>query len=780
MTPSATSNSALTVLDHLVKHLRARNVQIGGQERPAAIIWTDPKAEWKPVIPTIQTRLDELLVLGDLAPDMRTGPAIWIRCLVDRTLDEPILPSDRAPIVYLPGVARQELRAGEECRPELRSLVELMFRGTLWLQHNGSDWGVTSFLTSTKTLGLDIARNSRTIEAMLRALPEVVLTPIAQLAVRRLEADDFDRMLSDDLIRDVLRWMGNPDGTKVQLGSNGWGAFCNRCREELAFNPEVDADVTAGERLAEGDGEWAKVWDRFMESPTAYKGIDELLRRSRPRTTLALDRSRWPDLNDEDEQFVRKKLAGVTSLQHDRACDAVVKLESKHGLRRESVWSRLDQTPMAEVLEPLSRLASVVRTAIGGNTPDDVAIAYLDRGWIADAATWEALGAAPTPDEELIKKAVRHLLEPWLDDSCRAFQAAVERMGLPGSTSQTPVEAGKDTCILFVDGLRYDLGRRLGEMLEGRGCRVNVGRRWSGIPTVTATAKPAVTPVAPAIAGEILGEDFAPKIRKTGKPATAVNLRAEMQSRGYQVLTSDTIDWPQGVPARGWGETGDIDTLGHQRGSRVARQIPEELEHLTERVIALLDAGWQNVRIVTDHGWLLLPGGLPKVDLPKHLTETRWSRAAVISGESTPDVMRVPWYWNSAQSFATPPGSACFNKSDEYSHGGLSIQECLIPDILVERVDKATISASIRSITWRGLRCNVGAQTSGSGVTADLCLDRPSGKSVVAASKALEEDGSVSLVLSDDQHENDQLVLVLLDDSGKVLAHSPTRVGIDT
>ena len=66
MTPSATSNSALTVLDHLIKHLRARSVQIGGQERPAAILWTDPKAEWTPVIPTIQTRLDELLVLGDL------------------------------------------------------------------------------------------------------------------------------------------------------------------------------------------------------------------------------------------------------------------------------------------------------------------------------------------------------------------------------------------------------------------------------------------------------------------------------------------------------------------------------------------------------------------------------------------------------------------------------------------------------------------------------------------------------------------------------------------
>ena len=361
-----TADATLTVLDHLIEHLRARDFQIDGKERPAAILWTDPKAEWEPVIPTIQTRLDELLVLGDLAPNMRTGPAIWVRCLVDRTLDEPALPGDRAPIVYLPGVARQDLRAGEECRPELRPLVELMFRGALWLQHNGRDWGVASFLTSTRTLGLDIAQDDRTIEAMLRALPEVVLTPIAQLAVRRLEADDFDRMLSDDLIRDMLRWMGDPDGTKARLGSSGWGAFCNRCREELAFDPEVDADITAGERLGKGDDEWAKVWDRFVESPTAYKGIDELLRRSQPRTILLFDRSRWPDLNEEDEQSVCKELAGLTGLPHGRACDAVLALEREHGPRRKSVWARLGQTPMADVLEPLSRLADVARTAHGG------------------------------------------------------------------------------------------------------------------------------------------------------------------------------------------------------------------------------------------------------------------------------------------------------------------------------------------------------------------------------------------------------------------------------
>jgi hypothetical protein len=267
---------------------------------------------------------------------------------------------------------------------------------------------------------------------------------------------------------------------------------------------------------------------------------------------------------------------------------------------------------------------------------------------------------------------------------------------------------------------------------------------------------------------------------KTDKTANVQNLRSEIEGRGYQILGKDKMDWPQTQPARGWEEFGEIDSLGHKLGVRMARQIPEELDRLAERIISLLDAGWSAVRLVTDHGWLLLPGGFPKVDLPKHLTASRWSRCAVIAGGSAPDVVRVPWHWNPSQSFATAPGVACFNKSEEYTHGGLSVQECLIPDILIERGGEVTVSASITSVTWRGMRCFVEATTRGVGVTADLRLDRPSGTSAAAAAKPIEKDGAVSLVLADDEHETAQLVLVLLDDTGKVLAQIPTRVGVDT
>ena len=778
-----------TVLDRLIASLRAKAAPLDGQAPPAAVLWTDPGSEWKPLIDLLIENVEETLVLGDHDPARRTGPAIWLRCVVDRTLDEPRLPGDRPPIVYLPGVARQELRAGAECPDALKPLVELLFRGALWHHPNGGDWTVNAFLTSPKTLGLDVADDRVTAAALSRALEEVARTPVAQLEGRRLEADDFDRMLAGDVVRDLLRWMGDPDAARSRLGANGWHAFCNRCRDELAFDPAREADVTAGERMAAGEGGWAAVWERFAEAPGGYGDVAGLLRRSAPAGGLRFEaRERWPDLNEADEAAVRDALRELPGLAHDAACEAVAGLERAHGGRRAWVWARLGQAPMAEVLEPLARLADGARRVPGGTEPADVAAAYGDRGWQADLGAWQALAAAPPADEACVAAAVRHLLEPWLDASARAFQAAVERAPLPGAGGQPPVEADDDGCLVFVDGLRFDLGRRLAERLEERGFAVERRWRWAALPAVTGTGKPAVTPVAEALEGDAPGQTFGARLKDGGRPADAAALRAALETRGYQILDAPAADGrvggggsaaPSAHPARGWLETGEFDALGHQRGARLARDLEPELERVADRIARVLDAGWTSARVVTDHGWLWLPGGLPKVDLPKHLTESRWARCAVTAGESGPGVVRVPWHWNAAHRVATPPGAACFNRSEEYAHGGLSIQECLVPDLLVTRTHGGETAAGVTSVTWRGLRCFVEADVRGGPVTADLRLGRPAGASVAAAAKPVDAEGAVSLVLADDEHEAAALVLVLLDEAGRVLAQRPVRAGED-
>ena len=767
-----------TTLDHLARSLRARASTPTGQAKPVAILWTDPKAEWRALLPTALSRIPELLALGDYRPDHRIGPAIWLRCVVDGAIKAPALPADTTPIIYLPGVERGQLRAGEDCPDALKPLVELMYRGALWHHPNGRDWSVAAFLRSTAGPNLDIAPDHGTNAALLGALDQVALTSGEQLRGRRLDASDFSQLAGVDVVRDILRWMADPQGARSRMDGSSWNLFRTECRSVLQFDPETDADVSAGARLGKGTDRWADVWDRFTEAPEVFPGVPELLARSRPAGELPLDRERWPDLNEEDEKSLRRALAGLTELPHPEARQAVAALEKEHAHRRSWVWARLRRSPFAMLLEPLAQLAESAGTAIGGATLGDAAQVYTDRGWLADASAREALAMAPPEEEHTVASAVRHLIEPWLDDSARAFQASVDRQPLPSAGDQPAVVAAEDECIVFVDGLRYELGCRLAERLEAIGSRTTIGHRWAAIPTVTATAKPAVTPVADEVAGAQLGAKFEPAMRDSGRTARVKELREAMEASGYQIINAGTLEIPLDAGARGWLETGEIDKHGHHhRAVPFARQIERELDGLVRRITRLLKAGWRSVRVVTDHGWLLLPGGLPMVTLPRHLTESKWARCAVISGDSRPDAPLHPWHWNPNEWFASPPGIACFSRRDEYAHGGLSIQECLTPEIKVEGTGPSGPTAAIRGVSWRRFRCNIAVKVRGGSVTADLRLESPAGRSVASSPKPVDADGLASLVLADDEHEDAELVLVVTDADGRVLAQQPTRKG---
>lgn len=781
MTSRSAQNHAKgdTLLEVLTHHLRTCTSVSDGIEPPAAILWVDPQAQWRTLMPTLVKSIPELLIFGDYDPDTHTGPAIWLRCMVDRTLETPVLPEEYTPILYLPGISRQLLRAGEDCPNELQPLVELMYRGNLWLQRGGHDWTATAFMTSSDALGLELSGDNQTTEALLRALPEFATEPLARFQGHRLEADDFDQMLTTDVVRDLLLWMNDPATTRERFGGDRWAAFRNQCKQQFHFDPDTDDETTAGERLGIGEAAWATLWKRFEEAPANYQGIPELLRRSKP-SELIFDGSRWPDENQNDEDDVRRVFAELVNLSHAEASAKVLELEIKHGARRSWVWSQLNLSPMARVLAPLSELARYAGNAIGGQSPDDIARSYIESGWRADHAAWQAIAMVKGNDLELVRGVVQRLLESWMDDSARAFQNALNGCPLPDQAHVETITAPENGCLVFADGLRYDLGENLRDRLEARGCRVRMNYRWAATPTVTATAKPAVTPVTKNIIGERLREDFAPLMSDTKKPANAGALRDALKKEGYQILSGDMGDSPEADQARGWTEEGKIDTRGHQLQGDLPQILDKELESLTDRIISLLDCGWQTIRVVTDHGWVYLPLGLPKVELPKHLTASKWARCAAIVEGAQVDVPSATWYWNTAEYFATAPGVACFTASNCYAHGGLSIQECLTPDIHIERVGGSAEHASIESVTWKGLRCFVVATDISDTVTADLRLKTPTGQSVAATIKSLDEDGSASLVLEDDEYELADLVVVLLGSDGKILAKHKTKVGIDS
>ena len=171
-----------TVIEALVQSLEAAaKFNSNDVVRPCAVLWTDHDAQWQLLIPQLRRFLPQLLTLGDYEPETRIGPAIWLRSVVDQALPDVELPEGTTPIVYLPGVSRQELRAVQECSDRLKPLVELQYRGVCWAQKNGKDWTVAAFLVSGEGgLGLDVAHDANTRQAMLGALAELATTPVDQ------------------------------------------------------------------------------------------------------------------------------------------------------------------------------------------------------------------------------------------------------------------------------------------------------------------------------------------------------------------------------------------------------------------------------------------------------------------------------------------------------------------------------------------------------------------------------------------------------------------------
>ena len=306
---------------------------------------------------------------------------------------------------------------------------------------------------------------------------------------------------------------------------------------------------------------------------------------------------------------------------------------------------------------------------------------------------------------------------------------------------------------------------------------VILSTRWAGLPTVTATAKPAVSPVSKSIKGLSLGEDFLPVTADGEKPLTTDRFRKLLASAGYQYLGADETGDPVG---RGWTENGELDKLGHSLQSKLASRVEEQVELLLERIEVLLEAGWREIRVVTDHGWLWLPGGLPKVDLPKYLTASRWARCAAIKGGSKVEVPTVRWHWNVHERVAVAPGIACFGAGNEYAHGGLSLQESLVPVIRVTAGKAAAkTTAEIAEVSWAGLRCRVRVEAAQPGLSVDLRTKVNDAGSSVSQARVLDAKGTASLLVADDELEGTPAVVVVLDASGHVIAKQPTIIGGD-
>ncbi|HEX8820308.1 MAG TPA: BREX-1 system phosphatase PglZ type B, partial [Archangium sp.] len=445
----------------------------------------------------------------------------------------------------------------------------------------------------------------------------------------------------------------------------------------------------------------------------------------------------------------------------------------EHGPRRGWVWAKLGKARMATVLRHLVALADATEAPVGGSHLDGVASWYASAGWRADGAALAALALADHADGAAIYGAVRALYLPWLQRAAERLREIVQTSGYP-KPHGVPVEDG--TCLLFADGLRWDVSAVLAERLLTAGKRVAHDGRWVAFPPVTGTSKPDISAIRDQLTGGAGAADFTPSVKATGKTLDSVTFRKLMAAAGVQVLEGTEVGNPSG---RGWTEFGDIDKYGHKHGCKTARHVDDQLRELEQRVAELLAAGWKRVRIATDHGWLLVPGGMPPAKVPAGLAESRWGRCAVLKATSKADLPALPWAWDETVEVTYAPGVGAFYANTEYAHGGLTVQECYTP-VLTVTLDKPNVDGSIDELRWLGMRCKVKVSSSASGLVVDLRRKvADAASSLALGPKTVGADGTCSVPVADPDLAGTAAFVVLLAPDGTVLDKKPTTIGGD-
>jgi hypothetical protein len=354
----------------------------------------------------------------------------------------------------------------------------------------------------------------------------------------------------------------------------------------------------------------------------------------------------------------------------------------------------------------------------------------LHRHWEGRLLNLDPEESGGVADFEQLVAKVRQEYASFLDELNRAFVQKVEHANfeLGKWPRQSHVFAeriapalieGRKTVYLIVDALRYEMGAELVEGL-GEDFEIVLDAGVSCLPSITTVGMAALMPVAEkglelAVSGAKLGvvvDGQTLKDRASRMAFLAENIpqglvllklaevlkltskrKKELANAQLIVVTSQEIDR--------LGEEGDDQ-------SDTRRWMDEMLEQLRRSIRILVRLGAERFVITADHGYLFAeqletgllmdaPGGTT-VELHPRVWIGRGGRAADGYLRVTAGQLEL----GGDLEFAFPKGHACFRVrggAGGYFHGGISLQEMIIPIAVLRTKAAATAGQGAARVT---------------------------------------------------------------------------------
>jgi len=337
--------------------------------------------------------------------------------------------------------------------------------------------------------------------------------------------------------------------------------------------------------------------------------------------------------------------------------------------------------------------------------------AEIDRSYLSLHQVW-AEGA----EDEVFGLSLQELVQSadgsyrsFADSLQNGFVAAVSTSSWPASELPRQVEVydrylapavakGDLTAYVLVDGLRYDLAKEVLRILSA-GLSAQVHAACAQLPTKTEVGMAALLPQS---AGELRVDAGADGLSVTvaGEDVSTAPKRDEYYQRHWgdrcKVMTLDELlalgprkRLPENVKLVVVRDSG-IDKAGEADGKRLPAALPGAITQIAKAVHKLRALGARLVVIAADHGFIYAPAAGPGdvVAKPNGDWVVAKDRFLLGRGESSPHTVRfaprdvgVPC---DAEALVFPRSLGTFQAGTAYYHGGLSLQECVVPVICIE------------------------------------------------------------------------------------------------
>jgi hypothetical protein len=137
--------------------------------------------------------------------------------------------------------------------------------------------------------------------------------------------------------------------------------------------------------------------------------------------------------------------------------------------------------------------------------------------------------------------------------------------------------------------------------------------------------------------------------------------------------------------------TSEIDNLGHKTGHELSKYLDQMVGDLRLAVEKLHGFGYGTVHVVTDHGFVLLADDGDRVDVPKAQAAIRGDRYLFLGEGAVVDdsMLTLPMSIDDRLRLAFAPGVACFGTPKQYVHGGISLEELVVPHLVSVAAQKS-------------------------------------------------------------------------------------------